>query len=53
MPNYNITVTEGYTPYTFDEMIKPLQIYKAEYDKMDAEIQDIIVLFPTLGSPTF
>lgn len=41
MPNYNITVTEGYTPYTFDEMIKPLQIYKAEYDKMDAEIQDI------------
>ena len=41
MPNYNITVTEGYTPYTFDEMIKPLQIYKTEYDKMDAEIQDI------------
>ena len=33
MPNYNITVTAGYKPYTFDEMIKPLQLYKTEYDK--------------------
>ena len=32
MPNYNITVTEGYKPYTFDEMIKPLVLYKAEFD---------------------
>lgn len=41
MPNYNIIVTEGYKPYTFDEMIKPLQMYKEEYDKIDAELQDI------------
>ena len=41
MPNYNIVVTEGYKPYTFDELIKPLQIYKEEYDKIDAELQDI------------
>lgn len=41
MPNYNIVVTAGYKPYTFDEMIKPLQMYKEEYDKMDAELQDI------------
>lgn len=41
MPNYNITVTEGYTPYTFDEMIKPLMMYKQEYDKYQQDLDSM------------
>ena len=40
MPNYNISVTAGYKPFTFDELAKPLLLYKAEYDKqLDAAMQ--------------
>ena len=33
MPNYNLVVTAQYRPYTFDEMAKPLLMYKTELDK--------------------
>lgn len=32
MPNYNIVASAEYRPYTFDEMAKPLIMYKAEFD---------------------
>lgn len=38
MPNYNLVVTAGYRPYTFDEMAKPLMMYKQEYDKYQTDL---------------
>lgn len=41
MPNYNLVVTAGYRPFTFDEMAKPLMMYKQEYDKYQEDINSM------------
>lgn len=41
MPNYNLVITAGYKPYTFDEMVKPLAMYKQEYDKYQTELDNM------------
>ena len=31
MPRFNLTINSEFKPYSFDELIKPYQIYGQEY----------------------
>jgi len=41
MPNYNYVVDSSFRPYSFQEMLQPLTIYKGEYDKTEAAYDDL------------
>ena len=36
MANYALTVTPKFTPFTYDELIKPIETYQKVYDTYDA-----------------
>ena len=41
MANFGLVIDGGYTPTTFDEYIKPYQIYGEAYDKRAKELEEI------------
>lgn len=41
MANYNFVVDSTFRPFTFDEMVKPLLLYKEAYDKAKEEYKEL------------
>ena len=41
MPNFSYTASKAWTPYTFEEMLKPLAMYTEEYNKQEDALADI------------
>lgn len=41
MPNFNYTAGARFTPYTFDEMLKPLAMYTEEYNTIQEGIGEL------------
>lgn len=41
MPNFSYTASKSWTPYTFEEILKPLAMYTEEYNKQEDALADI------------
>lgn len=41
MPNFSYTVGKTWTPYTFDEILKPLVMYTEEYNKQEEALSEL------------
>lgn len=41
MPNFSYTASKAWTPYTFEEILKPLAMYTEEYNKQEDALADI------------
>lgn len=41
MPRFNLTINSEFKPYSFDELIKPYQIYGQEYKEQESAYSDL------------
>ena len=41
MPNFSYTASKAWTPYTFEEILKPLAMYTEEYNKQEDDLTEL------------
>lgn len=50
MPNFSYTASKAWTPYTFEELLKPLAMYTEEYNKQEEALSALDAEAATAGA---
>lgn len=50
MPNFSYTASKAWTPYTFEEILKPLAMYTEEYNKQEEALSALDAEAATAGA---